>query len=133
MKVTNRITDNQERIEITVAGHISQENACGIIQYAISEVLGQPFKELVLDLRKALFPFPMALFRLHSLMQIFKNVVLQNELRVTILFHNGNTEQWMYLDKASEFDGINMKYFTSPKAAMQFLSTDRHAEFASVH
>ena len=133
MKITNRITDNQERIEITVAGHISQENACGIIQYAISEVLGQPFKELVLDLRKALFPFPMALFRLHSLMQIFKNVVLQNELRVTILFHNGNTEQWMYLDKASEFDGINMKYFTSKKAALQFLSTDRHAEYASVH
>lgn len=133
MKITNRISENQECLKIVVTGDISQENACGIVQYAITEVYEQDFKEMVLDMRKAFFPFPVALFRLHSLMQIFKHVILKKELRVTILFHNDNTEQWMYLDKASEFEGINMKYFTSRQTALQFLGTGSDQRSSTVH
>ena len=133
MKITNRISENQERLEIVVTGDISQENACGIVQYAITEVYDQDFKEMILDMRKACFPFPIALFRLHSLMQIFKYVILKKELRVTILFHNDYTEPWMHLDKAPEFEGINMKYFTSRQAALQFLSVGSGQHGSTVH
>ncbi len=132
MNITNHIDSEHQRLEIRVAGRIGNENACGIIQHAIVEAYGSNYRELVLDLRQASLDHSTSLFRLHSLLQLFKAIILQKDLRVTVLFSVGNAEQWMYLDKAEEFDGINMRYFTQRESALHFLGRDEEM-CASVH
>jgi hypothetical protein len=132
MNITNHIDSERQRLEIRVTGQIGAENACGIIQHAIVEAYGSNYRELALDLRQAGFDHSTALFRLHSLLQLFKAIILQKDLRVTVLFNVDNAEQWMYLDKAEEFDGITMRYFTNREAALHFLGNGE-AISAAVH
>jgi hypothetical protein len=132
MNITNHIDSEHQRLEIRVAGRIGNENACGIIQHAIVEAYGSNYREVALDLRQASFDHSTSLFRLHSLLQLFKAIILQKDLRVTVLFSVGNAEQCMYLDKAEEFDGINMRYFTKRESALHFLGRDEEV-CASVH
>ena len=132
MNITNHIDSEHQRLEIRVAGRIGNENACGIIQHAIVEAYGSNYREVALDLRQASFAPSTSLFRLHSLLQLFKAIILQKDLRVTVLFSVGNAEQWVYLDKAEEFDGINMRCFTKRESALHFLGRDEEV-CASVH
>lgn len=125
MTITNHIDTHQQRIEIRVAEHISAESAFGIIQHAIVEAYGSQQRELVLDLRAASFDPAASLFRLHSLLQSFKSVILQKALRVIVLFASGDAEQWMSLDRAEDFDGITLRYFTDREAACRFLGSAR--------
>ena len=125
MNVTSHIDNLGRKLEIRVGGRIDADNACGIIQHAIVEAYGSEFRELVLDLRGAEFDHKASLFRLHSLLQVFKSVILQKELRVTVLFGWDEAEQWVSLDKAAEFDGITMRYFTNREAALHFLGQDQ--------
>ena len=126
MHITHQIDDEQQRIEIRVAGRIGAENACGIIQHAIVETYGNAYRELVLDLRQAWFDTSDQLFRLHWLLQMFKKVILQKDLRITVLFQLDEHEQWMCLDKAVDFDGLTLRYFTNRDAALQFLGRRNH-------
>ncbi|MDD2463841.1 MAG: hypothetical protein PHI97_07560 [Desulfobulbus sp.] len=121
MQLFNAIDESGQRLEIQVAGRIGAENACGIIQHAIVEAYGNTYRELVLDLRRAWFDSTDQIFRLHSLLQMFKKVILQRELRITVLFYQDEGEQWMHLDKAEDFDGITLRYFTNREAALLFL------------
>ena len=132
MNITTHNDSEHQRLEIRVAGRIGNENACGIIQHAIVEAYGSNYREVALDLRQASFDHSTSLFRLHSLLQLFKAIIMQKDLRVTVLFSMGNAEQWMYLDKAEEFDGITMRYFTNREAALYFLGKDEE-RCASVH
>ena len=125
MNATSHIDNLGRKLEIRVGGRIGADNACGIIQHAIVEAYGSEFRELVLDLRGAEFDHTASLFRLHSLLQVFKSVILQKELRVTVLFGSDEAEQWVSLDKAAEFDGITMRYFTNREAALHFLGQDQ--------
>lgn len=125
MNVTSHIDNLGRKLEIRVGGRIGADNACGIIQHAIVEAYGSEFRELVLDLHGAEFDHTASLFRLHSLLQVFKSVILQKELRVTVLFGSDEAEQWVSLDKAAEFDGITMRYFTNREAALHFLGQDQ--------
>jgi hypothetical protein len=130
MNITNHIDTVRQRLEIRVAGRIGAENACGIIQHAIVEAYGSNYREVALDLRQASLDHSTSLFRLHSLLQLFKAIILQKDLRVTVLFSMDNAEQWMYLDKAEEFDGITMRYFTNREAALHFLGKDEEISTA---
>lgn len=133
MNVTSHIDNLGRKLEIRVGGRIDADNACGIIQHAIVEAYGSEFRELVLDLRRAEFDHTASLFRLHSLLQVFKSVILQKELRVTVLFGSDEAEQWVSLDKAAEFDGITMRYFTNREAALHFLGQDDQPASTAVH
>lgn len=129
MEITKRIDNVQQLIEIQVSGEVIGEGSQQIIQQAIVEAYDSDYREMVLDLRKVSFDPSTSLFRLHSLLQIFKSVILQKELRVAVLFNTGNATQWMYLDKAVGFDGITMRYFTDRKAALlgaRLLHGSRH-------
>ncbi|MGD9946969.1 MAG: hypothetical protein AB7U29_00660 [Desulfobulbus sp.] len=130
MQLNNSIDKSGQRIEIQVAGRIGAENACGIIQHAIVEAYGNSYRELVLDLRQAWFDTTDQVFRLHSLLQMFKKVILQKELRITVLFHQDEGEQWMHLGKADDFDGITLRYFTNRDAALHFLDRKNHLSVA---
>jgi len=133
MLITNYIDAQQQQLEIQVVGRIDAANACGVIQHAIVEAYGSEYRRLVLDLRQADFDHSTALFRLHSLLQVFKSVILHKGVRITVLFSLENTEQWMSLDKAEEFDGITMRYFTNREAALHFLGTEDKELPADVH
>lgn len=132
MQISNRIDESGQRIEIQVAGRIGAENAYGIIQHAIVEAYGNTYGELVLDLRQAWLDTTGQIFHLHSLLQMFKKVILQKELRITVLFRQDEDEQWMYLDKAGDFDGITLRYFTSREDALLFLGRKGNLS-ATVH
>lgn len=124
MQISNRIDDSGQRIEIQVVGRIGTENAYGIIQHAIVEAYGNTYGELVLDLRQAWLDTTGQIFHLHSLLLMFKKVILQKELRITVLFQQDEGEQWMSLDKAVDFDGITLRYFTSREDALHFLGRE---------
>jgi hypothetical protein len=130
MQITNHIDSTCQRFEIRVAGKISADNALGIIQHAIVEAYGGDYRELVLDLRQARFDHSATLFRLHSLLQTFKLIILQKNLRITVLFSMDDAEHWMYLDKAEEFEGINMRYFTNREAALHFFGVNEESSTA---
>ncbi len=118
MNITHRINNEQQLIEIQFSGHVNGESAHKIIQRAMVKVHGSDFREVVLDLQKVVFEDAGSMFRLHSLVQVFKSILLQKELRVTILFKVEDDARWMFLEKAAEFEGINMRYFTNRKAAL---------------
>ncbi len=118
MKITKRIDNEKQLIEIKVSGNVSENGSRNIIQSAIVEAYGSDYREMVLDLQEVNFDPSTALFRLHCLLQVFKSVILQKELRVAILFKTGDDTQWMYLNKAEEFEGITLRYFTDRKAAL---------------
>ena len=121
MQLINSIDESGQRIKIKVAGRIGAESARSIIQHAIVEAYGNTYRELVLDLRQAWFDSTDQIFRLHSLLQMFKKVIMQKEMRITVLFSLDEGEQWMHLVKADDFDGITLRYFTNREAALHFL------------
>lgn|GEM_PF-3368118 len=118
MKIVHQINNEQQLIEIQFYGHAREESAHKIIQRAMVKVYGGDFQEVVLDLRKVTFEKSSSTFRLHSLVEVFKSVLLQKELQVTLMFDNEDGARWMFFKKAAEFDGITMRYFTNRKAAL---------------
>ena len=133
MLITNHIDAGQQQLEIRVVGRIDAANACGVIQHAIVEAYGSDYRRMVLDLRRADFDHSASLFRLHSLLQVFQSLILHKGVRITVLFSLEYTEQWMSLDKAEEFDGITMRYFTNREAAVHFLGKEDEKLAADVH
>jgi hypothetical protein len=133
MKITTTIDNDRQRIEILVSGTITAENTFGIIQYAIVESLSNNYRELTLDLRGARFDHATSMFRLHTLLQFFKSVILQKELQVTILFKKDSTEQWMQFGKAAECAGINMRSFINRQAGSHFPGQDFATASPVVH
>lgn len=118
MKTMYKINNEQQLIEIQFSGHVNGERAHKIIQRAMVKVHGSDFQEVVLDLRNVIFENSTSMFRLHSMVQVFKSILLQKALRVTIIFNEEDGARWMFLEKATEFEGINMRYFTDRKAAL---------------
>lgn len=53
-----------------------------------------------------------------------KKVILQKELRITGLFRQDEEEQWMYLDRADDFEDITLRSFLSRTAAIPFLAKE---------
>ena len=131
MNITTHIDSKRRRIAIRVAGRVGAESAYGILHHTIVEAYGNDCRELILDLRQADFVPSAALFRLHSLLQMFKTVILHKEVQITILFSTDKAEQWMHLDKAVDFAGINVRFFTNQMAARHFLGTKEEL-FAAV-
>jgi hypothetical protein len=124
MKITNCIDNQGQRIEIRVAGQIGAENICGIIQHAIVEAYCNTFEELVLDLRQAKLDTPEQFCRLQSLLEMFRKVILQKDLRITVLFRQGEGDQLVHLNKAADFDGITLRSFINRDASIHFFGRD---------
>ena len=133
MQITNHIDPGQQRIEISVSGPVTQDNACGLIQYAIAELEGNRYREAMLDLRHVSANHPITLFRLHALMQVFKGIIMRKNMHLAILFNEENREQWIFLDRAANCDGINMKYFTNRQEFKQVSYAGCDTQRSSVH
>lgn len=118
MKITHHIKHEQGLIEIQFSGHVNEESAHKIIQRAMVKVHGSDFQEVVLDLCKVTFENPSSMLRLHSVIKVFKSVLMQKELLVTIMFNTEDGARWLFLERAAEFEGINMRCFTNRKAAL---------------
>lgn len=63
------------------------------------KVYAGDFQEVVLDLRKVTFEKSSSMFRLHSLIEVFKSVLLQKKLQVTITFDMEDGARWMFFKK----------------------------------
>lgn len=118
MKIVHQINNELQLVKIMFYGHAREESAHKIIQRAMVKVFGGDFQEVVLDLRKVIFEKSSSTFRLHSLVEVFKSVLLQKELQVTIMFDLEDGARWMFFEKVAKFDGITMRYFTNRKAAL---------------
>ena len=119
MQITNHLAPEQQQIVITVTGPITQDNACSLIQYALTELENNAYREATLDLRGVSTLHPIALFRLHSLLQVFNELLLRRNIHLSILFNEEDREQWIFLDKAVNCEGINLKCFTNRQAIRQ--------------
>ena len=120
MHISQSLSDDQQRVEIRVSGTLTAEAACAVLPYAATEAATESCREFVLDLREALVPHAVTLFRLPALLQTFKPLVQERDLRVTVVRTTGDREQWLCLDRAAACSGINLQYFSSRQAALQF-------------
>ncbi len=109
MQITHTVDQKQQRLSITVSGAITQDNACSLIQYTLSELDGGTYQQAMLDLRGVSSIHPITLFRLHALLQVLTEVVTRRNLRFSILFNEDDRGQWLFLDKAVNCEGNNMK------------------------
>ena len=133
MNIKTHSPVGKNRIEITVSGPVNQENAKGIIHRALFETSGSKCDELILDLRKADLESNVPSLQLHTLLQIFRSIVLRDHVQLMLLMPRGGDEQWTRITKAKEFDGVNMQVFNSRETAQHYLGTCLHQESASVH
>ncbi|ADW19146.1 hypothetical protein Despr_3013 [Desulfobulbus propionicus DSM 2032] len=130
MHISNHIDRKRHHITIEVSGRIDAHAVHPLIQYAILETYGQSYREMVLDLRRAEFDHWASMSRLRSLLQVFKSVIVQQELRVTVLFCLDDPAPSKPLDGTSELEGVTIRYCNNHRAAGHFLVTD---EMETVH
>lgn len=124
MTIDKHADKDRHLIEIRVTGEVNGEGGYGIFQHAIVEAHDAQCRELILDLRQASLGRSPHLFRLQSLIQIFKTVILRKDIRVTVLVSTDASEQWTSMDRAAEFDGITLRSCTSRQAAHRYLDHD---------
>jgi len=118
VNITHHIKHAQRLIEIQFSGYDNEESAHKIIQRAMVKVHGSDVQEVLLDLRNVTFKNPSSMLRLHSVIKVFKSILMQKELLVTIMFNTEDGARWLFLEKATEFEGINVRCFTNRKAAL---------------
>lgn len=53
-----------------------------------------------------------------------KKVILQKELRITVLFRQDEEEQWMYLGRTDDYEDITLRSSANCAAAIHFLAKE---------
>lgn len=116
VQIRHQFDEEQQRLELQITGPVPPEETCSILRYITGEIVHTEYRELVLDLRQALFTFIDTQDHFQALLHTFIATVLEKGIRVTMLFTQEETEQWLALNSVRPNGGINVRYGTLRQA-----------------